>query len=115
MERKEWAAGWAFAAGVFCFVVLVGVGGLTGDPAFGWALVSLLCFAAALGICWGHPENIWFTGLLLNVTLWLQSLLALGPAEVWRHAAVLAFPLLSAYVGAVVGGTYPRRHRKRHA
>jgi branched-subunit amino acid permease len=113
MEKKEWAAAWAFIAGVFCFVLLVAVGGITGSPDFGWTMVSLASFAAAMGICWNHPGNVWFTGILLNATLWLQVLVALAPEDVVEHLGVLLLPLLSSYLGALIGGIHPLRLWKR--
>jgi hypothetical protein len=109
MEKKGIAATAAFLGGLLCFIILVTVGELTGNAVFCWAVVSLVCFVSAMAICWNHPGNLWFTGLLLNLTIWLLMILVGGIEQFRQHLAGMTVPLLLAYAGAVVGWVYPRR------
>jgi hypothetical protein len=112
MEKKGAAATAAFLGGLLCFVILVTAGELTGNAVFCWAVVSLICFVTAMGICWNHPGNLWFTGLLLNLTIWLLMILVAGVGQFKQHLGSMFIPLLLAYMGATVGWVYPRRARR---
>ncbi len=78
----------------------------------GWALVSVVYFASGFAICWKHPNHVWFTGLLLNATLLVQSVTALGLREVWENTPFFALTIASAYAGAIAGA-YPEVLRRR--
>jgi hypothetical protein len=113
MENKQLAAFAALIGGFVCLVLLVFVGRLTGSEMAAWALVSGTCFLLALGICWNHREYIWFTGLLLNVTIWLLMFVITGASAIRDHIAGLAFAVGFAYLGAWLGYEYPKHAKPR--
>ena len=113
MDDRPVAATVALLGGLLCFVVLVFIGKLTGSALAAWTVVSLICFAVSMGICWDQPGNLWFTGLLLNVAVWLFMILVVDLAQIKDHLAGMTAPIIFAYLGALIGWGYPQRARKK--
>lgn len=112
MEKKQAAVLAALLGGLLCLVVLAVVGRLTGNAIAAWAAVSVLCFILAMAICWDHPGNFWFTGMLMNLALWLLILVSAGTGAFREQLGGLAVPLCLAYLGAWMGFMYPRRAKR---
>jgi len=114
MQSKGTAAVIACLSGLISFIVLITLGELTGSPALCWTVVGLLCLAAGGAICWDRPGNFWFTGLLLNLPIWLLMFAQAGIEEFHEHLAGMLASLLLAYLGAGMGAAhllFARRHR----
>lgn len=112
MEKKQAAALAALLGGLFCLVILAVIGRLTENAIAAWVAVGVLCFLFAMAICWDHPGNFWFTGMLMNLTLWVLILATIGAGVFREHLSGLALPLCLAYIGAWMGWVLPRRAKR---
>jgi len=113
MQKKGNAAAVACLGGLLLFIVVITMGELTGNPAFCWTMVSLLGLAAAMAICWDHPGSFWFTGLLLNLPIWVLMVAQAGMDQFREHWTGMLAPLFLSYLGGAIGAAHAFVVRKK--